>query len=257
MAFSARIRSAARAALLHMGLSLLVAVPIGWLVFGVWYPAPLHELTGGRNLFLILMAVDVVCGPLMTFVLYDPTKPRFKWRMDLSLIVIMQLGAMVYGLTQVAAARPVLVAFEGNRFRIVQAFDVDEKRLSEAPEGMQTLGFSGPRPVGVRLARPDDPDYLGSVQLSTQGLHPSFRPSRWRPLQDQLPMLQRELRPVSQLREKNPNAKPKIDAALSGMKLQEQQVGYLPLVREETTDWIALIERSTGQPRAYLHLDGW
>ncbi len=257
MALSARLRSAGRAALLHMGISLLVAAAVAWVVFGVWYPAPLHELTGGRNLFLILMAVDVVCGPMLTLVLYNPTKSRLKWRLDLALIVLMQMGAMAYGLAQVAAARPVFMAFEGNRFRIVQAFDVDATRLSEAPEGMQTLGFSGPRPIGVRLSRPDDPDFLSSVQLSTQGLHPSFRSSRWRPLEDQLSLLQRELRPLIQLRQKNPNAKPEIDAALARMKLQEEQVGYLPLVREEVTDWVALVERSTGQPRAYLHLEGW
>lgn len=257
MGKGARIRSATRAALLHMGLSCLIAAAVAWLVFGVWYPAPLHELTGGRSLFLILMAVDVVCGPMLTLVLYDPTKSRFKWQVDLSLIVLVQLGAMVYGLGQVAAARPVFVAFEGDRFRIVQALDVDAARLAEAPEGMNSMRISGPLPIGVRLARPGDTDYLTSVQLSAQGLHPSFRPSRWRTLQDQLPLLQRELKSLHLLRERHPNNLAEIDEALAEMKLREDQVGYLPLVREETTDWVALVERATGQPRAYLHLDGW
>lgn len=257
MTWSTRIRSAARAALLHFGLSLLVACGVAWLVFRVWYPAPFHEFTGGRSLFLILIAVDVVCGPVLTLVLFNPAKSRFKWRVDLTLIVLTQLGALCFGLNQVAIARPVFVGFEGDRFRVVQAIDVDATRLQDAPEGLRSLGFGGPRALGVRLAQPGDDDYLQSVQMSLQGLHPSFRPSRWRHFEEQVPSVQKALRPMRELREKNPDRLAEIDARLLGLKLSDEQVGYLPLVREETTDWVALVSRSDGQPRAYLHLDGW
>ncbi len=36
------------------------------LVFGVWYPAPLHQALGVTKIFLLLLLVDVVLGPLMT-----------------------------------------------------------------------------------------------------------------------------------------------------------------------------------------------
>jgi hypothetical protein len=257
MAWGTRIRSAARAALLHLGLSLLVACAVAWVVFRVWYPAPFHELTGGRSLFLILIVVDVVCGPVLTLVLYDPTKSRFKWRIDLTLIVLTQLGALAYGLNQVAGARPVFVAFEGDRFRVVQAMDVDATRVQEAPEGLRSLGYGGPRLLGVRLAQSGDADYLQSLQLSLQGLHPSFRPSRWRLFDEQIPAVQQALRPVGELRNKHPDRRAELDAQLAELGLSDEQVGYLPLVREETTDWVALVRRSDGQPRAYLQLDGW
>lgn len=257
MAWGARFRSAVRAASVHLGLSLVVAVAVALLVFGVWYPPPFPELTGGRSLFLILMAVDVVCGPVLTLVLYNPTKSRFKWRVDVCLIVLTQLGALAYGLSQVAIARPVYVAFEGDRFRVVQAFDVDPERLQDAPEGMRSLGFLGPRPLGVRLARSGEADYLSSLQLSIQGLHPAFRPSRWRAFEEQISELQQQLLPLSSLREKNPQKTAVLDAELAEMGFSDDQVGYLPLVREEITDWVALVQRATGQPLAYLHLDGW
>lgn len=257
MAWGARIRSAARAALLHFGLSLLVATAVACLVFGIWYPAPFHELTGGRKLFLILMAVDVVCGPVLTLVLYDPSKSRLKWRVDLCLIVLTQLGALVYGLGQVASARPVFVALEGERFRVVQAFDIDTARLQEAPEGLRSLGYGGPRLLGVRLAQVGDADYLSSVQLSAQGLHPAFRPARWRQFEEQVPALLQQLRPVRALRDKNPQGVDELNTQLARMDLRDEQVGYLPLVREEITDWVALVRRSDGRPFAYLHLDGW
>jgi hypothetical protein len=257
MASSTRIQSAARAASLHMGLSSLVAGAVAWLVFVVWYPAPFQELAGGRALFLILMVCQVVSGPLLTLVLYDPAKSRVKWRVDLALIVLTQLGALAYGLNQLAIARPVFAAFEGDRFRVVQALDVDVTRLHEAPAGLRSLGFRGPRPLGVRLARPGDADHLNSIQLSAQGLHPAFRPSRWMPFEALSPALQRELRPLSELRERNPQGHAEIDAALTELRLNSEQVGYLPLVHKEINDWVVLVERAQGQPRAYLHLDGW
>ncbi|TFV04453.1 fimb protein, partial [Bacillus stratosphericus] len=50
----------------HFVLSLLIAAVTAWLVFGVWYPAPFDALVGGLNLYGLVVAVDVVCGPLLT-----------------------------------------------------------------------------------------------------------------------------------------------------------------------------------------------
>lgn len=257
MHWNERIRAATWAASLHLGTSLMVALGVSLLVFGVWYPTPFQEIAGGRTLFLILMAVDVVCGPLLTLVLFDPVKSRLKWRIDLTLIVFTQLGALAYGLHQVASARPVFVAFEGDRFRVVRALDVDVSQLPEAPDGFRALGYLGPQLLGVRLAQSGDDDFLNSVQLSAQGLHPAFRPSRWRSFEEQVTALRQQLRPVDELRDKNPQQSAELDVKLAELGLSDQQVGYLPLVREEITDWVALVRRSDGQPLAYLHLDGW
>lgn len=257
MTWNTRIRSASRAALVHLSLSTLVALVVAGVVFGVWYPSPFHEITGGRTLFFLLMAVDVVCGPVLTLVLYDPAKSRFKWRVDLALIALMQLSALGYGLHQVANARPVAVAFEGDRFRLVQAFDVDTSSLHEAPASLRSLGYAGPQLLGVRLARSGDADYLSSLHLSLQGLHPAFRPSRWRPFNEQVPALLASLKPLDALRQKNPQQTTQLDAQLAQQGLSEEQAGYLPLVRDEITDWIVLVRRSDGQPFGYLHMDGW
>ncbi len=257
MSLSTRIRSATRIALLHFSASLLVALGVAWLVFVVWFPGPLRELTSGIELFFILMAVDVVCGPVLTLVLYSPTKSRKKWSLDLGLIVLIQLTALVYGLGQVASARPVFVAFEGDRFRIVQALDVNADRLSEAPPELQSLSYLGPKVIGVRLAKSGDPDHLPSLQMSIQGLHPAFRPSRWRNYESQLPEVLVQLKPLDELRAKNAEKVNLLNASLAELKLTSEQVGYLPLVLDMVTDWVVLVDRSDGRLLAYLHLDGW
>ena len=257
MSLAIRVNSALRAAFLHFCYSLLVALGVAWLVFGVWFPGQLKHLTDGNALFLILMAVDVICGPVLTLVLYNPAKPRSKWRLDLGLIVLTQVAALVYGLGQVASARPVYVAFEGDRFRIVQALDVNPSRLSEAPPDHRSLSDTGPKVIGVHLAKMGDPDHLASLQMSIQGMHPAFRPSRWRSYGSQVPEVLEQLKPIGELRAKNPEKIGVLTASLKELKLKEDQVGYLPLVRDVVTDWVVLVERSNGAPRAYLHLDGW
>ena len=67
-----RTSSAIRAALFHFLGSLLVAALAAALVLRVWFPHPYDLLSGGRSLFLILVGVDVVCGPLLTLVLFNP-----------------------------------------------------------------------------------------------------------------------------------------------------------------------------------------
>ncbi len=74
------------------------------LVFGLWYPYPFREISGGRELFLLIVGVDVVMGPLITLAVFNPSKSRREKILDFSLIGLLQTGALVYGLWAVALA---------------------------------------------------------------------------------------------------------------------------------------------------------
>ena len=73
-------RSRLRAAGIHLVLSCLVAAFGALLVFAVWYPFPYRELSGGRDLFVLLVSVDVVIGPLITFAVFNRAKPAQQLR---------------------------------------------------------------------------------------------------------------------------------------------------------------------------------
>jgi hypothetical protein len=257
MTLHVRLQSASRAAALHLLASVIVAALAAWLVFGVWYPRPFDQLAGGRGLFLLIVVVDVVCGPILTLVLFDPKKPKKKWYLDLALVVAIQLGALLYGLSQVAVARPVFLAFEGNRYRVVQALDVDEKDLPQAPAAYQQLGYGGPRVIAAKLTESTDPNFAASVQLSLAGKHPAFRPSRWAAMESQADLLRRELQPIEQLRQKRPERQAEIDKLVVAAGLPSERLGYLPLVSEAITDWVVVADRQTALPVGYLHIDGW
>ena len=115
----ARPVAALRASLFHLAISCLVAAGAAALVFGLWFPFPYRYLSGGRELFLLIVAVDVVSGPLLTAVLFSPTKPRKELWLDLSIVVLLQLGTLGYGLYTVQAARPLYLVLELDRFKVI------------------------------------------------------------------------------------------------------------------------------------------
>ena len=94
-----------RASGLHFCISLCIAALAAMLVFFVWYPAYYREVSGGRDLFLILVAVDVVLGPLITLVIFNRAKPWPVLARDLAVIALLQLVALGYGMWTVFVAR--------------------------------------------------------------------------------------------------------------------------------------------------------
>lgn len=241
------------ASLKHLLFSCVIAVAVAGLVFLVWYPAPYAELAGGHGLFWLVIVVDVVCGPLLTFVIFSPAKPRSEIVRDIGLVVLVQFGALLYGLYSVAQARPVWLAFEGNRFRVVSIPDLANQSLDAAPEALRLLSWTGPKLLGVRLAQPTDPDFVQSVKASLEGSHPAFRPARWQSYDAK--EVRQSLLPMAKLTARYPAEEGSIREAVGGRDLG--QLGYLPLAANNVTDWVVVVDRGTGQPVAHLHLDGF
>ena len=254
---STRLRSAAKAALVHLSISLATAVLLGWLILKVWYPAPFDLLTTGRDLLLLVVVVDVVCGPLLTLVLFNPKKSKMHWGLDLSLIVALQLTALGYGIFQAAVVRPVFMAFEGDRFRVVLASDIQKQQLADAPPELKTIGYSGPTLIAAKLMQPNEKGYPESVQLSMAGVHPAFRPGRWQTYAEQTSAVIDNLKPLTNLSKRPPAELEKLNEAIASTGLSANAIGYLPVVNDTKTDWIVLIAKNDARPLAYLHIDGW
>ncbi|MDM7949042.1 hypothetical protein [Hydrogenophaga sp.] len=257
MNWSRRLRSAAPIAGIHLGLSSVVVLVIAVLVLGVWYPHPYDQMIQGRNLLFLLLALQLACGPLLTLLLFDPDKEKYKWRIDIALIALIQIAALLFSLTQLASSRPIFTAFEGDRFRVVQANDIVVGSLPQSPSSLSKLGYGGPRLIGVRLLEASDPEYPKSVTMAMQGVHPAFRPERWREYNLIVPEISRALRPIAELKAKHPNRVEELMQLENSLGIDEENLGYLPLVRAEITDWVIFIRRADGQPVAYAHIDSW
>ncbi|MDO4796004.1 MAG: TfpX/TfpZ family type IV pilin accessory protein [Brachymonas sp.] len=259
MSIAQRIKPALSAGFKHLLASILVAALVAGLVFGLWYPSPYAQLAGGFALFGLIIAVDVVCGPLLTCIVFDPKKPRSELTRDIALIVVLQLTALAYGLYSAAKARPIFLAYEGNRFRVVSMADVDQSKLPLALPEFQSPSYTGPKLVGTKLTEPTDPNFKESITLSMQGHHPSFRPERWVPYESLTSQLQEALQPIAVLKAKHPEATAQIEEVLLKNQLTNESAGYLPLESEKANpaDWVVIVDRLSGQPKAFLPLDGW
>lgn len=248
-----RVGPAAVFALKHLAITVLVAGGAAALVFLVWYPYPFSRISSGRELFVLLVVVDIVAGPLLSFIVYDRAKPKGELVRDLAVIVALQASALAYGLYSVALARPVWVAFEGDRFRVVTVADVQSERLHDAPVTLQQLSWTGPRPLGVRLVGPDDEGYLASIELSLAGVHPAFRPERWVDYATQADLARRAARPSGELMT-GADGTARVQGVIAPRGLSSSRVGYLPLFGRHHSAWVVLLDLHDGRLIGYLPL---
>ena len=251
-----RIRSSARAAALHFLVSLTVALVSAYLVFVVWFPYPYRDLVGGRELFILVVLVDVVCGPLLTLVLFNPRKPRWELVLDMGLVVLVQLAALAYGMYTVAQARPIYLVFEVDRLRAVTASDVYMEQLKPEKGGLQVLGWTGPRVIAVRKPK-DSNEMLESLDLSLGGVDPSVRPDWWVPYETAKDRVLQRAKPLQALREKRPGDNALIDVAVKASGLGEIQLVWLPVTSFKSTGWIALLDKTTAKVVGFIPLDGF
>lgn len=257
MVSTRRLKFATRAALFHLVFSAFIALAFALAVFFVWYPGGYAELSGGWNLLFILVSVDVVCGPLLTFVVFSPDKSSQHLRRDIACILLFQLLALAYGLHSVMQARPVFLAFEGDRFRVVALSDVPVERLKNIDKKYKIPGFLGPRPIGVKLSTAGSLDYLESLRLSLSGIPPAFRPECWVDYNSQRSVVLRKAKPVSKLERQYPDSLGLINRPIKSASLSEGEVGYLPLSAYKQDGWVVLVSLKDASPLALLPLSGW
>ncbi len=263
-AVGSRSYYAVRAAATHLVLSVAVASLVAALVFGLWFPSPLRELVGGTELFWLIASVDVVCGPLLTLVVFNPSKPRAELHRDLALVALIQLVALSYGVHTLAHARPVALVHEVDRFRVVTISDLDQSEAATVPQWAQPWSLSRPRTFGLRPATSSE-ENMASIDASLQGIEPSQRPSWWRDYTLSTAQVLQRARPLNELRNKHPDQSTLIDEAVE-RALTSRQAGettdgaalrWLPLVSRRAADWVALVDPQTARLRGYIHVDGF
>lgn len=155
-----------RAAGIHLGISATIATLVFLTVYFLWYPGALFDAAGGRDLLLLVLAVDVTAGPLLTLLVFVPGKKGLVF--DLWVIAILQASFLAYGVWSTSESRPVYVAFVKDRFELAHANQIPDSVLAEARLSRYfDLPWTGPRLVGVRF--PTDPDEKFRLMLSGMG----------------------------------------------------------------------------------------
>lgn len=255
MTHRSSLTTRARAAGLHLAASACVAALAAAVVFLVWYPAPYAAIAGGLSLFALLVGVDVVLGPALTAVAASPNKPRAEFRRDLAIIVLVQGAAFGYGLYAIALARPVCVAFEIDRFRVVSAADIEPELLRDAPDGMRELSWFGPRLIAA--VKPTDPtELMQATELGLAGFDLSMLPRNWRPIETRRAALWAAARPSAVLLARYPQAAASVAQVAAAAGQAPQDLRFLPIVSRRASG-VVLMSATEARILGYLPLEGF
>ncbi len=118
------------AAAIHIGISLLIfAAIVAWMLISL-YPSFYFNMSGGVQGLLLMFGVDVVLGPLITFLVFNPHKKRKEIISDLLIIAIIQFSALGYGFRTVYHERPWLtVVYDMGSSVVLNAREVAEDEV--------------------------------------------------------------------------------------------------------------------------------
>ena len=237
-----------KAFLIHLLISACIATAVIGMVFFVWYPAPLHTATGVTQIFLLLLAVDVVLGPLLTLIVYKTGKKTLI--MDLTVIALLQLSALGYGVWTVAEGRPAWLVFGGDRFELVRVPDIDQRNTGTHAL-YSTPAWTGPQWVGADL--PFDLEQRNNIifESVSGGFDIYQRPNLYRPLHELKANIEKQAQALSLLNQFNSS-----HDVQSAVKKYPSATAWLPL-RAKDQDMVVLINKNTAQVIAIVDLKPW
>lgn len=253
--FSEIWRSRFGASFIHLCISLCLAALVSILVFFVWYPYPYREISGGRELFSLLILVDVALGPLITLVVFNRAKPLAELRRDIAAVAVLQLLALAYGLWTVSMARPVHMVFEYDRFRVVHAVDIPPELIDKAPKGISALPLTGPTLLSLRDFKSGE-EKMEMTLAAMQGVQLSARPDLWQSYAEGVPEILRAAKPTRELLERFPTQATEIEHALRLSGRNTGAVVYLPLIGRKFY-WTAFLDPVTAEVVTVFPLDSF
>lgn len=237
-----------KAFFLHLGLSGVIAVLALLLVFKLWYPAPLHTAVGVTHIFLLLLLVDMILGPLLTLLVYKVGKKSLVF--DLAVIAVLQLSALGYGLWTVAEGRPAWLVFNADRFDLVRVLDIDLRKLERALPEYRQPSWLGPR--WVAAAPPSDNAERNDLifEAVQGGSDLPQRPDLYHPLVDSGKAMRARLHALSELQGFN-----SMERVQAVTKRWPEADSWLPLMA--STPMVVLLHQETVEIVAIVDLRPW
>lgn len=249
------LRVRLKAFALHLVISLLLALIAGVLVFHVWYPYPYREISGGKQLFLLIVTTDVMLGPLATLFVFSGKKSRVALWFDFTIIGLLQLLALGYGMWAVFVARPVHLVFEYDRFRVIHAIDIPDQFNNSAPQGVSIKPWDGPTLISLRPFKSND-EQTEATLMALAGVELGARPDLWQSYDVAVNDVLKEAKSVGQLRMKFPNQSHRIDEWFEAANRDATKTVYLPLIGRNAV-WTMFLDSTTAEVVGTMPLDSF
>ena len=243
-----------KAASLHLVLSIAIIGAVGAILIALWYGWDLFTLMGGMRLLTILAICDIVMGPLMTLIVFKTGKPSLKF--DLTVIALLQVAFLAYGLYVMASSRPIFMVAVRDRFEMVFSNELEDAELGKAPPEFRRRSWTGPITVGGRLAV-DNREALDLALSGFAGKDVQLLPERYVDYATVAAEVALNGKPVTELSEMSPPAAQRTLAdALKASGRDEHSVVYLPIISKRGRATM-LVEAGTGAILDTVAVDPW
>ena len=250
-----RLKSSVTAAAIHLACSATLVILFSLFIVFLWFPLPLLDELNVRELLILLAVVDVMSGPIITLITYNPKKRKRERAKEITIIACLQSAFFAYGIFKIYENRPVFLAFEGDAVRVVRYIDIEDssEKAKKLKEYSSLLGVTQ---IGTNLLKPTDPNYVQSIKKALQGIPPSFRPERWTAYETQKELVLNKIKSFNSIRQDS-HYKLLLNKWIEEHNIEKSSIGYLPLTVINNTSWIALINRKNAVIVGYLPIDGW
>jgi hypothetical protein len=218
------------------GLHLLASTVALMLIFGAlylgWYRWPGWYLADVSQVVFVMAGVDLVVGPLLTFVIAQAGKPRRVLARDIGVVVVIQLIALIYGTMSIWNGRPLYYAFSETVLQVVQAYDINPGESALARRQKAALAphwYSLPRWIWVPL--PQDSKERERIVASavSGGDDVISMPRYFKPWEQGLPELRNQLKKVDDLGYFSAAEKKLLKEHMRAAGLSSDQLNSIPL----------------------------
>jgi hypothetical protein len=243
-----------KAASIHLLLSVLIVSSVALGLIFAWYGWELFITMGAVRLLALLAICDVVIGPLLTLIVFRSGKPSLKF--DLTVIALLQVAFLGYGLTVMAQSRPVFMVAVKDRFDLVFANELDPEDLAKGSAEHRALSWTGPRLVGGKLAQNSD-ERMSLALSGLDGRDIQMLPERYLPYEDVATAMLREAKaPDELLKASKPEAAAALRAAIAATGREAAQVRILPIISKRGRATM-LVAADTGAVLGPVAVDPW
>lgn len=234
--------------LIHIIISLLLALAIAIFIKIQWYPSPLLKATGAMPIFIGIITVQVILWPLLSLLVYKENKKSLRF--DLSTIVILQMSFWVFSVYALAQGRPAWVAYTLERFELIKANEVVTTDLDNINSDFKSPTWTGPQFVGTKLSEDTDVRSKHLLEEVVGGISVAQRPELYvniNVIKDRMLKEQQSLAELSKYNEIS-----KVEKALASYP---DAHGFIPL-RAQQVDMVVLLDDS-GMPLQIVDLRPW
>jgi hypothetical protein len=243
---------------LHILFSLLIATFSAALVFFVWYPSLLAQVSNVNNIYILLLIVDVTLGPLITLIIFNvEEKAEKELRSDILIIGIFQIIALIYGLHTLYITRPVFVVYNEGRFDVIHANDISESNLKKSKNNdFRKLPILGPRYIGAELPVNINERNVILFDSLSGGDDISRLPQYYTPYEQAINKIKKRSQPLENLNKLNQDNQSMIESLKSKYINLKINVGYLPL-KGKASDLTVIVDTKSGKILELVNINPW